>query len=370
MHSMLFGAQVHLDVLRGPNMNVDNPIRLYHKIQTMRLLKQELENPENMRLDDVILVILALSANEIETVANNIKDKIPSPFNSPLTSVQWLDVYGSISHIKAHVIAMRTLIDQRGGLESIKLDGLAEVVAYSDILGATQTLSHPHWPLLERTLKFPRLELDESVRYPLTRLGDSFSELQYFGLSGGMARVLQQMVDMTILIDCHCRGTIPIKDFTPYIDRRNSVQHRLMSLPSGGELLGVTSTCLYESIRHTAFIYSAAVTFPLPALSGHFHKLVAILQPLLESSKSDPCWRHCPTTLLWILILGGVAASGTKEREWFVRNIATVTKILKIDSWEQVTEVLEGFLWLDSACDAGGRILWAEVTRRKLPRSI
>jgi hypothetical protein len=187
-----------------------------------------------------------------------------------------------------------------------------------------------------------------------------------------MARVLQQMVDLTIVIDCHCRGTIPIKDFTAYIDRRNSVQHRLMSLPSGEELLEeeVTSTCLYESIRHTALIYSAAVTFPLPALSGHFHKLAAILQPLLESSKFDTCWRHCRKALLWILVLGGIAASGTSERGWFVRNIAIVAKVLKLGRWEEVTEVLEGFLWLDSACDAGGRILWAEVTRGRLPRSI
>jgi len=110
-------------------MTIDNPIRLYHKIQTMRLLKEELEHPEKICLDDVILAILALSANEIETVANNIKEKTLSPFNSPLTSVQWLDVYGSISHIKTHVLAMRNLIDQRGGLESIQLNGLAEVVA-------------------------------------------------------------------------------------------------------------------------------------------------------------------------------------------------------------------------------------------------
>jgi hypothetical protein len=126
---MLFAAQVHRDVLRGPQMNINNPIRLYHKIQTMRLLKEELEDPEKSCLDDVILVVLALSANEIETVANNIKEKIQSPFHSPLTSVQWLDVYGSISHIKAHVLALRGLVDQKGGLESIKLEGLAEVLA-------------------------------------------------------------------------------------------------------------------------------------------------------------------------------------------------------------------------------------------------
>jgi hypothetical protein len=110
-------------------MKIDNPVRLYHKIQTMRLLQEELKHPEKMDFDDMILAILALSANEIETIANNIKEKkIRSPFSSPLTSVQWLDVYGSISHIEAHVNAMRNLIDQRGGLETIELEGLAEVV--------------------------------------------------------------------------------------------------------------------------------------------------------------------------------------------------------------------------------------------------
>lgn len=111
-------------------MNIDNPVRLYHKVQTMRLLKEELANPDKANLDDIILCILALSANEIETIAIHIKEKkIQNPFNSPLKSVQWLDVYGSIAHIKAHVVAMRALIDQRGGLEAIKLEGLAEVVA-------------------------------------------------------------------------------------------------------------------------------------------------------------------------------------------------------------------------------------------------
>lgn len=110
-------------------MNIESPVRLYHKIQTIRLLKDELEHPEKICLDDVILAVLALSANEIETVANNVKERVQSPFHSPLKSVQWLDVYGSISHIKAHVEAMRALIDQRGGLKQIQLDGLADVVA-------------------------------------------------------------------------------------------------------------------------------------------------------------------------------------------------------------------------------------------------
>jgi hypothetical protein len=241
----------------------------------------------------------------------------------------------------------------------------------SDVLGATQQLQRPHWPLLDRTLKFGTFEIDESVRYPLTKLGTSFSELQYFGINTEMAGVLESMVTLTIIIDCHCRGTKPIHDFTSLIDRRNYVQHSLMSLPPGAELDEdeVTSVCLYEAIRHTAFIYSAAVTFPIPALGGHFHKLAELVQPLLEASKFDSCWRHCPQTLLWILVLGGIAASDTKEREWFVRSIAVVAKLLKIGTWEQVVEVMQGFLWLDSACDAGGRVLWAEATSGRLLRT-
>lgn len=242
----------------------------------------------------------------------------------------------------------------------------------SDILGATQQLTKPHWPLLDRTLKFGTFEMDESVRYPLTKLGQSFPKLRHFGLSRDMAKVLQSMVDLTIIIDCHCRGTKPIKDFTAIIDRRNFVQHSLMCLSSSAELDQdeVTSVCLYELIRHAAFIYSAAVTFPIPALGGHFHRLAGFLLPLLEASKFDSCWRHSPQTLLWILVLGGIAASGTKEREWFVKRVSVVAMILKISTWEQVVELMEGFLWLDSACDAGGRVLWAEATSARLLRPV
>jgi len=129
-------------------MNIDNPVRLYHKIQTMRLLKEELEHPEKICLDDVILAVLALSASEIETVANNAKERVLSPFHSPLKSVQWLDVYGSISHIKAHVEAMRVLIDQKGGLKQLQLEGLAEIVALFVL--SSISLMDSQFPLIQR----------------------------------------------------------------------------------------------------------------------------------------------------------------------------------------------------------------------------
>jgi hypothetical protein len=78
-------------------MSLDNPIRLFHKVQTMRLLKEELKSPDKIPLDDIILAVLSLGTNEVETMMNHAKEPIYSPFNSPLASIQWLDVYGSIA---------------------------------------------------------------------------------------------------------------------------------------------------------------------------------------------------------------------------------------------------------------------------------
>lgn len=108
-------------------------------------------------------------------------------------------------------------------------------------------------------------------------------------------------------------------------------------------------------------IFSAAVTFPLPPLTGIFRKFAVALRAILEESKSEPCWELYPKTLLWILVLGGVAATGTPDRAWYVQNISWVSGALGFSEWEEVAEELESYLWLESVCDAGGRLLWAEV---------
>lgn len=129
MHALAFGSIVHKEVLRSPRIDLNNPVRLFHKVQTMQILKEELKTPQRAPLDAIVLAILALSTNEIETVANNIREKPRAPFISPLSSVQWLDVYGSVSHVKEHTQGLRTVVACCGGIEQLKLQGLAEIVS-------------------------------------------------------------------------------------------------------------------------------------------------------------------------------------------------------------------------------------------------
>ena len=194
-------------------------------------------------------------------------------------------------------------------------------------------------------------------------IGRGFKDLLGFGVTDSAAKVFHEMLVLTVVIDRHCRGITPIAEIVDLVDTRNAIQHSLMSLPTGDELdYGqITSVCLYEAIRHSAIIYSAAVIFPLPASTGIFGMAATRLQHILDESKSNPCWQLCPDALLWILVLGGVASFGTLERFWFVQNLTAVSASLNLSLWEQVLEKLDNYLWLDSACGSGGRLLWTEV---------
>jgi hypothetical protein len=61
-----------------------------------------------------------------------------------------------------------------------------------------------------------------------------------------------------------------------------------------------------------------------------------------------------------MLMLGGIAALDKAERPWFVSQLVRLVRILRID-WDSVGEIMESFLWLESACGSGGRLLWSEV---------
>lgn len=51
-----------------------------------------------------------------------------SPFQSPLRSLQWLNVYGSVNFVGTHIKAIRDMVALRGGLGRLELFGLAETL--------------------------------------------------------------------------------------------------------------------------------------------------------------------------------------------------------------------------------------------------
>ena len=139
---------------------------------------------------------------------------------------------------------------------------------------------------------------------------------------------------------------------------------RLLLLPTAEELsmdsVREAGLSLYECCRLTAFIFSVAVTFPIPNTFDVLQFYVAKLKAAVEVSNILRCDEDLvDKLLLWILMLGGIAALDKPERQWFVEQMSIVRGRLGI-TWDDATEVFENFLWLESACGVGGWLFWKE----------
>lgn len=124
-HALVFAGSIHLDFLRTSKIFPNSPQALSHKLIVIQKLKEIMSNPKKACRDEVILAILVLSSHETQDQSQ----VRCSPFNSPLQSAQWLNIYGNIRYVPEHMQAVLDIIKMRGGLEKLELHGLAETIA-------------------------------------------------------------------------------------------------------------------------------------------------------------------------------------------------------------------------------------------------
>jgi hypothetical protein len=148
-----------------------------------------------------------------------------------------------------------------------------------------------------------------------------------------------------------------------------AVQHRLVSLPPDDELiiepssLSLLELNIYECVRLTALIFGVGVVHLIPnphnVLVGLVRRLkISIVR--LDREIGDFAM-ELSGVLLWMLVLGGIASLDKPERPWFVSQLALMVRKLRLMDWGGVEDILESFLWLESAYGKGGQELWDEV---------
>jgi hypothetical protein len=124
-HALVFAGSIHLDFLRSAKIFPNSPQALSHKLIVIQKLKDIMSHPERACRDEVNLAILVLSSHETQDPSQVSRN----PFNSPLKSAQWLNIYGNITYVPEHMQAVLDIIKLRGGLEKLELHGLAETIA-------------------------------------------------------------------------------------------------------------------------------------------------------------------------------------------------------------------------------------------------
>ncbi|KAK2778762.1 hypothetical protein FQN52_002677 [Onygenales sp. PD_12] len=386
--AFMYGAAGHMQTRKRlesthvtPQTREEKLEQIICETETIKQLNKMMLDPRQGCTDEVILAVLCMAFNKID-YSKWTADNHSAP-KAPLRNLQWLDVYGGLSLNDQHVKGLMALIQTRGGLGNITMPGLAETLSTSAIMLSTKFISRPRLPFIPvykesatgNTPRWPQLNnpsdpfspgINIDIDAPGIPVPPANNDIFFrAGMNADLATVLRNMQNYNAVVNLYCQGLLPGIELAVIADRRNWIQYRLLSLPSLNEFPDdfFYSNRSYEPTRYAAMIYSTLVIFPLPAANRPFVRLCSLLKSALAASDIDNGWVGAEATeiLLWVVVMGGMAATGTPCEEWFIGAAVRVTKAAQIESWGQLKGILTGILWMESVCDVGGLMLWNSV---------
>ncbi|KAE9374172.1 hypothetical protein N431DRAFT_283576, partial [Stipitochalara longipes BDJ] len=366
LNIFLWAICIKRNIIHGSNTDKNSAQALEYKVNGIRQLNEVISYGREALTDEVILGIAGLATHEIV----NFTEERMKPFNSPLQKAGLLHTYGGLQMVPEHREALLRLIVLRGGIESLRLTGLTQALVIGEICGVMNSCF---------TLKpvFPPLCLHEpyiaavkewanttSPLNPASTVGQSFRRLPECGIPDTMLEVLDCMEALARAIDHYLQGKPGGLTLGQIVRTRTGIQKRLLLLPASKDLDFTPSSYpnLYECCRLTAMIFGVAVIYPIPNTYDVLQTLVRELTASLEVTDIESHSVDYFGLILWMLVLGGIAALEKPERSWFVSNLALLSQreTSRLD-WEGAESILKTFLWLESACSPGGRQLWVEV---------
>ncbi len=137
-HAFIFAAALHHTYLRGKaellNSRALELLQLSHQTRAIQYINTLLAGTGGgPPSDDLLISILILAAHGPAEAQKALwvsqPESEPCHPTSPLAKAQNVDFYGSLGFVPAHMRALYTLVEQKGGLDKIDLYGLADTLA-------------------------------------------------------------------------------------------------------------------------------------------------------------------------------------------------------------------------------------------------
>ncbi|OQD83029.1 hypothetical protein PENANT_c018G08211 [Penicillium antarcticum] len=334
------------------------------EMESIKLINQAVRDPTRAASDAVILSVICMAHHQAEEKLVYRHQK--TAFNPPFPRLQWIDVYGCLPPNMIHIQGLIQLVKMRGGLRNITTTGLAATICFSAILTCSSLCVNPgfeFWPLDENRLD---MGIYEVLDFTPSDTEHGFARLQAIGATYEMAEAFQAVQKYIGIIKASPTSTL---DVSLLADRRNIVQHTLISLKPASELQPFfshpTHASTYEACRLAGLVFGVGVIFPIPAQNTPLHTLARSIQSILLEPTSSALWSSPSArfALIWILTLAGIAAHNAPERAWFVSALADITRRTGLSSWGSLKSVLGSMLWYDTACDQAAEDVWLEGQR-------
>jgi VIT1/CCC1 family predicted Fe2+/Mn2+ transporter len=285
------------------------------------------------------------------------------PYEPPQLPIQWQRQFAQIRLAKCHERALNTLLTLRGGIAKVKVRAVAKALSHHEIFSAALDLRKPVWPLYESE------ELRSIVDDPLINVltvpldqnkGRNIPSLIQYGVSAEAVEILLEMQSISVVIEAHLQGTLMNVDMMAIEHKRNMAHHRLLSLPSGSELVGATDIArsVYECCRLSALTYDLTMLFAVLPFTG-IKRLVVQVRRAAEFLDSQ-FWLGPNTKIFtWVFFIAGAAIPS--ESAWFVEQLRTLLAAQCITTWIDAKAILASFLWMSEGMDSAAIELWGQV---------
>ncbi|KAI7469944.1 hypothetical protein KC351_g12913 [Hortaea werneckii] len=166
-HTFNFACAVHADLARNQIVRTRSREVLFHKTVAISLLNRMLTNKSN-DLEIILVSVLLLAGNELDERSVSglaAADVLGMHFQPHMPLCRWISVYGRMEGEPAHGAAMSLLVQQLGGLSKITMPGLADVIAFAELMWASPRLIRPNftcfWEMDPSILRQHRIQSSE-----------------------------------------------------------------------------------------------------------------------------------------------------------------------------------------------------------------
>jgi hypothetical protein len=385
-HAFVYAAAVHYDDLHLNTSLSQTREILAHKCEAIHQLRQALAGLNGaLPRDALILAMTYLGLATSGDTRVRIEDEETSPFNppEPVNSTLWRRQFLQTSE-NVHISAAKRLIDIKGGLEgrcfilaksnfwwvimlSYSPGSKLMISSSADLQNASLELRKPHYPpwdipALASEVEDPQTNILPANTTSLRASG--FQTLLQMGLTKEIYEVLLRLNEASSMVEAFYKGTLRRANLSALLNRRVKVHHAVLSLPTADEAcVQEDQRSIYECCRFSAILYSTAVLFPSPPSKRTLPRIASMMKTTIEDFKLETCFEGGGKLLVWALLLGGIASEGTLERVWFLRRLKPLLAMEGIVQWRLLTDLVDRFLWMDSACEDGALGVWEELER-------
>lgn len=340
--------------------------QIYHTVKAINYVSQELSRTDGTPSDALLLAVMTLSAH------GEVADEGPGePYHrSPLVQAHRVNVFARLAITPAHSRAIATLIMKKGGIDGIVLPGFRNLLCLTDVLQSSIQSTQPQLPFVGPSEPLVSSGMHIRDAKALDRaaiLGTGFWVEGFPAIDEDFQAVLSAACELTTALDHLQRNENSPPALVDIVEFRTWVQYRLLSLqPRTAEHLAIQDYT-YEACRLATLIYSDLNIWPLPKSTKIRPRLAERLKDVMAERSGRECTAISKDFLLWIGMMGAIAARNTKHECYFLELLARDPRGL---CWPNFRLIMLEFLWCDFVVSPLARPLWQQACALKAFRHL